>query len=135
MTNTSVSKKRPKGPRVGRDVVATLVREALNLSSDREANNIVNVVTDSIVAVLAANIEVDGFTLKLPCFGKFEVRHKEGKMRRIPLTGKVQMTADKHKVKFIPLARLRELERKHVTPQPLRPYRIGCRTGPERKRQ
>lgn len=102
---------RSKGPQVGRDVVAVLVRKALNLSSDREANNLVNVVTDSIVAVLTANIEVDAFTLKLPCFGKFEVRHKQGKMRKIPLTGKTQMTADKRKVKFMPLARLRELER------------------------
>jgi hypothetical protein len=31
-------------------------------------------------------------------------------MRKIPLTGKTQMTADKRKVKFFPLARLRELE-------------------------
>lgn len=52
----------------------------------------------------------DGFILKRPSFGKFEVRHKQGKMRKIPLTGKTQMTADKRKVKFIPLARLRELE-------------------------
>jgi len=50
-------------PPVGRDAVATLVRQALNLSSDREANNLVNVVTDSIVAVLTANIELDGFGL------------------------------------------------------------------------
>jgi nucleoid DNA-binding protein len=82
------------------------------LSSDREANNVVNVVADSILAVLTANIDVDGFTLKLPSFGKFEVRHRQGKMRKVPLTGKIQMTADKRKVKFIPLARLRELERK-----------------------
>jgi len=98
-------------PAVGRDAVAVLVRKALNLSCDREANNVVDVVTDSILAALTANIEVDGFTLKLPCFGKFKVRHKQGKMRKIPLTGKIQMTADKRKVKFIPLARLRELER------------------------
>jgi nucleoid DNA-binding protein len=103
---------RSKGPQVGRDVVAVLVRKELNLSSDREADNIVNVVLHSIVSEIATNIEVDGFTLKLPSFGKFEVRHKQGKMRKIPLTGKTQMTADKRKVKFIPLARLRELERK-----------------------
>ena len=114
MTETSLSKRRPKGPQVGRDVVATLVRKELGLKSDREADNIVNVVTDSILAVLTANIEVDGFTLKLPSFGKFEVRHKQGKMRKIPITGKIQMTADKRKVKFIPLVRLRELERKWV---------------------
>jgi nucleoid DNA-binding protein len=45
-----------------------------------------------------------------PGLGKFEVRHKQGKMRKIPLTGKTQVTADKRKVKFIPLARFRELE-------------------------
>jgi nucleoid DNA-binding protein len=110
VTNTSARTRLPKGPLVGRDVVATLVRKALNLSSDREANNVVDVVTDSIVTVLAANIDNNGFTLKLPCFGKFEVRHRQGKLRRIPLTGKIQMTADKRKVKFIPLSRLRRLE-------------------------
>jgi nucleoid DNA-binding protein len=104
------STKHPKGAQVGRDAIAARVRQALSLSSDREANNVVNVVTDNIVAVLAANIEISGFTLKLPCFGKFEVRHKQGKMRKIPLTGKIQMTANKRKVKFIPLVMLRELE-------------------------
>jgi hypothetical protein len=64
--------------------------------------------------VLTADIEVDGFTMKLPCFGKFEVCHKEGKRRRIPLPGKIQMTADKRRVEFITLARLRELERKQA---------------------
>ena len=54
------------------------------------------------------------FRTEYSCFGKFEVRHKEGKMRRILLTGKGQMTADKRKVKFIPLARLLELEHNHV---------------------
>jgi len=33
------------------------------LSSDGEANNIVNVVTASLVAVLTAHIEIDGFAL------------------------------------------------------------------------
>ncbi len=111
MDKNLFSTKHSKGPLVGRDVVAILVRKELNLSSDRQANNVVNVVIDSIVAVVTGNIEIDGFTLKLPGFGKFTVRHKQGKMRKIPLTGKVQMTADKRKVKFIPLARFGELER------------------------
>ena|ERR1017187_1650036 len=59
-------------------------------------------------------INTDGFTLKLPRFGKFEVRHKQGKMRKIPLTGKTQMTADKRKVKFFPLSEILRLERKTV---------------------
>jgi nucleoid DNA-binding protein len=106
--------KTPKGPQVGRDTIASRVRATLNLSSDREADKIVNTVTDSIVAEITANIEVNGFTLKLPGFGKFEVRHRQGKMRRIPLTGKTQMTADKRKVKFLPLSELLRLERKPV---------------------
>jgi nucleoid DNA-binding protein len=101
--------KRVKGEQVGRDVVAKLVRETLGLSSDREANNVVNVVTSSIVTVI---IEKNGFTLKLPGFGKFAVRHKTGKMRKIPLTGETKRTADKRKVKFTALSDIRELERK-----------------------
>jgi nucleoid DNA-binding protein len=97
---------------VGRETVTAQVRQALNLSSDREADNVVNVVTDSIVTVITENIDIDGFTLKLPRFGKFKVRHTKGKMRKIPLTGKTQMTADKRKVKFIPLSDFRELEKR-----------------------
>lgn len=110
VTKTSFATKRPKGSQVGRDTIAARVRAALNLSSDREANNIVVAVLDAIMGEITENIDTNGFTLKLPSFGKFEVRHKQGKMRKIPLTGKTQMTVDKRKVKFIPLARLRELE-------------------------
>jgi nucleoid DNA-binding protein len=105
---------------VGRGTIAALVRQALNLSSDREAANfVVNTVTDSIVAVITENIDIDGFTLKLPSFGKFKVRHTRGRMRKIPLTGKTQMTADKRKVKFIPLSNFRELEK---TEKPSPPF-------------
>ena len=98
----------------GRETVAARVRRVLNLSSDRQADNIVNVVLDSIVAEIGENIDTDGFTLKLPNFGKFKVRHTRGKMRKIPLTGKVQMTADKRKVKFIALSNFHELETRAV---------------------
>ena len=98
----------------GRETVTARVRKALNLSSDRQADNLVNVVLDSIVAEIVENIDTDGFTLKLPLFGKFRVRHTQGKMRKIPLTGKTQMTADKRKVKFIPLSSFRELEKRAV---------------------
>jgi len=109
--------KRAKGPQVGRETIASRVRAALGLSSDREANNVVNTVLDAIVGEITENINTDRFTLKLPSFGKFEVRHKQGKMRKIPLTGKTQMTADKRKVKFIPLSELRELERGTINVQ------------------
>ena len=99
---------------VGRDTIAPRVRAALNLRSDREANNIVVAALDAIMGEITENINTDGFTLKLPRFGKFEVRHKQGKMRKIPLTGKTQMTADKRKVKFFPLSEILRLERKTV---------------------
>jgi nucleoid DNA-binding protein len=98
------------GPQVGRDTIAARVRAGLNLSSDREADNIVRTVLDCIMAQITDNIDTDGFTLKLPNFGKFEVRHKQGKMRKIPLTGKTRMTANKRKVKFLPLSNFRQLE-------------------------
>jgi nucleoid DNA-binding protein len=93
-----------KGPQFGCETVASRVRLELNLSSDREADNVVRTVLDGIVAEIKEHIEIDGFTLKLPSFGKFTVRHKQGKMRKIPLTGKTQMTADNRKVKFTPLS-------------------------------
>lgn len=114
VTKKSFATKRPKGSQVGRDTIAARVRMALGLSSVREANNVVNTVLDATVGEITANINIDRFTLKLPRFGKFEVRHKQGKMRKIPLTGKTQMTADKRKVKFIPLSEILRLERKPV---------------------
>ena len=99
-----------KGPQLGRDSVALRVRKELNLPSDREADNVVQTVLGSIATVIKENIDTDGFTLKLPGFGRFTVRHREGKMRLLPLTGKTQMTADKRKVKFTPLSELKALE-------------------------
>ena len=68
-------------------------------------------VLDSIIATLNANINVDGFTLKLASFGKVLVKHKKGRVRKLPLTGEARMTANKRKVRFYPLSQLRELER------------------------
>jgi nucleoid DNA-binding protein len=99
-----------KNPQIGRGTVAALVREKLNMTSDRQADHLVNTVTDSIVQVMRDNIDTDGFELRLPSFGKFVVRHKRGKRRLIRLTGKIQLTADKRRVKFLPLAKFRELE-------------------------
>ena len=99
-----------KNPQVGRGTIAALVREKLYMTSDRQADHLVNTVIDSIVQVMRDNIDTNGFELKLPSFGKFVVRHKRGKRRLIRLTGKIQLTANKRKVKFLPLAKFRELE-------------------------
>jgi hypothetical protein len=45
VTKTSFSTKRAKGPQVGRETIAARVRAMLNLSSDREASNVVNTVS------------------------------------------------------------------------------------------
>jgi nucleoid DNA-binding protein len=82
-----------KNPQVGRKTVTALVRTKLNLPSDRQADHLVNTITDSIVQVIRENIETNGFELRLPSFGKFVVRHKQGKRRLIRLTGKIQLTA------------------------------------------
>ena len=91
-------------------MVAMLVRAKLGLPSDRQADGVVKTVIDSIVEVIRQNINTDGFELKLPSFGKFVVRHKQGTRRRIPLTGRIQQTADKRKVKFLPLSEFRAME-------------------------
>jgi len=85
--------------------VAALVREKLNMTSDRQADHLVNMVTDSIVQVMRDNIDTDGFELKLPSFGKFVVRHKWGKRRLIRLTGKIQLTNCRQTQSEVPAAR------------------------------
>lgn len=98
-------------PEVGREVVTAQVRMALNLSSDREADNVVKVVLYAIVATIQSNIDTDGFALKLPGFGKFKVRHTTSKKKALPLLGgKVVMTRPRRKVKFTPLSEFRQLE-------------------------
>ena len=99
-----------KNLQVGRDVIVARVRLKLNLSSGRHADAIVRSVIDSIADVIRENIDTEGFELKLPSFGKFVVRHKLGRLRRIPLTGRMQLTSNKRKVKFIPLSQFRDLE-------------------------
>ena len=94
----------------GRNELAARVQQALMLPTKKQAEQIVNVVIDSLEATLLNNLAVDGFTLKLGSFGKFSVRHKSGIRRRIPFTGKTVLTKDKRKVRFISLGALRQCE-------------------------
>ncbi len=94
----------------GRDELATRVQQALMLPTKKQAEQIVDVVIDSLEATLLNNLGTNGFTLKLGSFGKFSVRHKAGILRKIPFTGETILTKDKRKVRFVSLGSLRQQE-------------------------
>jgi nucleoid DNA-binding protein len=96
--------------KAGRDELTVRVQRALNLSTKKEAENIINVVISELEHTLLNNLAVNGFQLKLNSFGKFSIRHKAGIRRKIPFTGEVKMTNAKRKVKFITLGELRKNE-------------------------
>lgn len=83
------------------------VQQALALATKKEADEVVNVVIESLEATLLNNLTTNGFTLKLGSFGKFSVRHKPGILRRIPFTGQTILTKDRRKVTFVSLGALR----------------------------
>ncbi len=95
----------------GREELAVRVQRAMELPTKKQAEQIVNVVIDSLEATLLSNLVTDGFTLKLNSFGKFAVRHKAGILRKIPFTGQTILTRDKRKVRFVSLGALRQHER------------------------
>jgi nucleoid DNA-binding protein len=93
-----------------RDELAARVQLALMLPTKKQAEQIVDVVVDSLEATLLNNLAIDGFTLKLGSFGKFSVRHKPGILRKIPFTGETILTKDRRKVRFVSLGALRQSE-------------------------
>ena len=95
----------------GRNELALRVQQALMLPTKKQAEQIVDVVIDSLEATLLNNLASDGFTLKLNSFGKFSVRHKRGILRRIPFTGETVLTKDRRKVRFVSLGNLRQHEK------------------------
>jgi nucleoid DNA-binding protein len=50
--------------------------------------------------------------MKLNNFGKFSVRHKPGRLRKIPFTGEMKQTKMRRKVRFVSLGMLRQKEPK-----------------------
>jgi len=81
------------------------VQAALYLSTKKEAENVVNTVVSGIEHTLLNNLEKNGFTIKLNSFGKFSVRHKPGRLRKIPFTGETKQTRTKRKIRFVSLGR------------------------------
>lgn len=92
----------------GRDELAARVQQALLLPTKKQAEQIVNVVIDSLEATLLNNLGIDGFTLKLNSFGKLSVRHRSGILRKIPFTGQTILTKERRTVKFVSLGCLRQ---------------------------
>ena len=104
--------------RIGLEILIEKVRHSLGVRKNK-AREIVLAVASCLEETLKENLGTDGFALKLHSFGKFTVRHRAASLRKIPLTGKVSMTSEKHKIKFVSLGELRKLEK--VKPQPAAP--------------
>lgn len=100
--------------KAGREELTGRVQLALNLSTKKEAENVVDTVISALEQTLLNNLGTDKFSLKLNSFGKFTVRHKVGIYRKIPFTGETKMTNAKRKVKFVTLG---DLRRQEVVPQ------------------
>lgn len=101
--------------KAGREELTSLVQQALNLPTKKEAEKVIDRVITALETVLVNNLANDQFTLKLNRFGKFSIRHKPGIYRKIPFTGETKMTNAKRKVKFVTLGLLRQ--REVVTPE------------------
>jgi nucleoid DNA-binding protein len=102
--------------KAGREEFTARVRQALSLSTKKEAEYVIDAVVGALEATLLGNLGTDKFSLKLSSFGKFTVRHKPGIYRKIPFiknpdgTFESKMTSAKRKVKFVTLGKLRQSE-------------------------
>jgi len=96
--------------KTGREILTEKVQTALNLSTKKEADFLLNQVIAAVEVTLLENLSTDKFSLKLNSFGKFTVKHRSGILRKIPFTGEIKQTKNKRKVKFITLGKLRLFE-------------------------
>ncbi len=100
----------PERVRKGREELILRIQQALMLPTKKEAEVIVNTVVSCLECTLLNNLATDGFTMKLNSFGKFSVRHKPGRLRKIPFTGETKQTTMRRKVRFVSLGMLRQKE-------------------------
>lgn len=98
-------------PALGREAVEEIVRQKLPwLSSNKQAHEAVIAVLEGISEVMAANIDKDGFKLRLPLFGSYKVKHVTGKMTRNPKTGEKKMAEPKRKIRWVPSPNWKAME-------------------------
>jgi nucleoid DNA-binding protein len=56
---------------------------------------------EAITELLKENVGSEGFKIRIPKFGKWEVHHKAARMRRNPKTGEKKMGSAFWKIKFV----------------------------------
>jgi nucleoid DNA-binding protein len=99
-----------KSSREGREELVQRVQAALSLATKKEAELLVNIFVSCLEDTLVQHLSEDGFCFKLGKFGKFIVRHKSSRRRKIGFIGETHEIPSKRKVKFLILGKLRQLE-------------------------
>jgi len=119
-----------KSSKEGREELALRIQAALNLATKKEAAYLANVLVSCLEDTLVQHLAEDGFCLMLTGFGKFIVRRRPARSRKIGFSGETREVPPKRRVKFIILGKLRQ--------QKVAPFlddvsqtrtRIPCRLG------
>lgn len=98
----------------GRDELILRVQQAMGLETKTQAKRVVDTLIDSFEAVMMNHLDDDGFTLKLNSFGKLFVQHKPSRHKKVPFTGRITITQERHKVGFKVLGELRKAQAQDV---------------------
>src|ERR1035437_7609209 len=96
--------------RAGMEELALRVQAATRLATKKEAELLVNIFVSCLEDTLVQHLAEDGFCFKLNGFGKFTVRHRPSRSRKIGFSGETREIPPKRKVKFLILGKLRQLE-------------------------
>jgi nucleoid DNA-binding protein len=99
-----------KSSREGREELTLRVQAALTLATKAQAQSLVSVFVSYLEDTLVQHLAEDGFRLKLNGFGKFSVRHRPSRRRKIGFSGETREIPPKRKVKFLTLGKLRRVE-------------------------
>jgi nucleoid DNA-binding protein len=97
--------------RAGMEELALRVQAATRLATKKEAELLVNIFVSCLEDTLVHHLAEDGYCFKLNGFGKFNIRHSPLRRRKIGFSGETREIPPKRKVRFIPLGKLRQLER------------------------
>jgi nucleoid DNA-binding protein len=90
--------------------LAMRVQAVLSLATKKEAEVLVNTFVSCLEDTLLEHLADDGYYFKLNDFGKFTVRHRPSRSRKIGFSGETREIPPKRKVKSIFLGKLRRLE-------------------------
>jgi nucleoid DNA-binding protein len=90
--------------------LALRIQAALSLATKKEAASLANIFVSCLEDTLVQHLAEDGFCLMLTGFGKFIVRHRPARSRKIGFSGETREVPPKRKVKFVSLGKLRQLE-------------------------